>query len=51
MPRYNNPKKTYRYGDDFKALAVELSHKEGVKVREVADGLGHAQPAGHRGRV
>ena len=39
MPRYNNPKKTYRYSNDFKALAVELSHKPGVKVKDVAEGL------------
>lgn len=40
MPKYNNPRKTWRYGDDFKAMAVELSYKDDVQVQEVAEGLG-----------
>ena len=39
MPRYNNPKKTYRYTEEFKAKAVQLSLLEGVQVQEVADTL------------
>src|SRR5690606_35403848 len=31
MPKYNNPRKTWRYADEFKIRAVEMSHQEGVK--------------------
>jgi len=33
MPKYNNPRKTWRYADEFKIRAVEMSHKEGVQVQ------------------
>lgn len=39
MPRYNNPKRTYRYTSEFKAKAVQLSLMEGVEVQEVAKTL------------
>lgn len=40
MPRYRNPKKTWRYSDEFKIKAVSLSLQEGLQVQQVADGLG-----------
>ena len=39
MPSYNNPKKTHRYTNDFKIKAVQLSHLEGVQVKEIAEAL------------
>ena len=39
MPSYNNPKKTNRYTNDFKIKAVQLSHLEGVQVKEIAEAL------------
>ena len=39
MPRYNNHKKTYRYSNEFKSKAVQLSLMEGVQVQEVAKTL------------
>ena len=39
MPRYDNPKKTHRYTNDFKIKAVQLSHLEGVQVKEKAEAL------------
>ena len=39
MPRYNNPKKTYRYTQEFKTKAVELSKLKGVQVQEIAQAL------------
>ena len=38
MPRYNQPRKTWRYTEEFKAKAVQLSHLEGVQVKEVVNG-------------
>jgi len=39
MPRYNNPKKTNRYTQEFKTKAVQLSHLKGVQVKDVAHAL------------
>jgi len=39
MPKYNNPRKTWRYPNEFKAKAVQLSLLEGVQVQEVAKTL------------
>ena len=39
MPKYNHPRKTWEYPKSFKIKAVKLSHQEGIKVREVAEGL------------
>jgi len=39
MPRYNNPKKTNRYTQEFKSKAVLLSHLKGVQVKDVAQAL------------
>ena len=36
MPRYNNPRKTWRYTDEFKIGAVHLSLMDGVEVQQVA---------------
>lgn len=36
MPRYKNPPRTWRYTNEFKAKAVQLSLMEGVQVQEVA---------------
>ncbi len=36
MPRYNQPRRTWRYTEEFKAKAVLLSHLDGVQVKEVA---------------
>lgn len=36
MPRYNQPRRTWQYSDEFKAKAVELSHLENVQVKDVA---------------
>ena len=36
MPRYNNPRKTWRYTDEFKVGAVKLSLMDGVQVQQVA---------------
>ena len=39
MPRYNQPGKTWRYTNEFKVTAVQLSHLEGVRVNQVAKSL------------
>lgn len=39
MPRYNQPRKTWRYTGEFKAKAVQLSLLYGVQVKEVAETL------------
>ena len=36
MPKYNLPRKTWRYTNEFKTKAVQLSLEEGVQVQEVA---------------
>lgn len=39
MPRYTQPRRTWRYTNEFKVKAVELSHLDDVKVQEVAKTL------------
>ena len=39
MPRYNQPRKTWRYTNEFKAKAVELTYLEDIKVKDVAETL------------
>lgn len=36
MPKYNNPRKTWRYPDEFKSKAVQLTLLSGIRVKEVA---------------
>lgn len=40
MPRYNNPRKTWRYSNDFKISAVKMSYQPDIQSKQVADGLG-----------
>ena len=39
MPRYNNPRRTWRYSPEFKVTAVQLSHRDDVQVQHVAKAL------------
>ncbi|MCL6417923.1 transposase, partial [Aestuariirhabdus sp. Z084] len=39
MPRYNNPRRTWQYTNEFKAKAVQLSLMDGIQVQEVAKTL------------
>ena len=39
MPRYNKPRKTWQYTNEFKAKAVQLSLIEGIQVKSVAEKL------------
>jgi len=39
MPRYNNPRKTWQYPNEFKAKAVQLSLLKDVQVKDVAKTL------------
>ena len=39
MARYNQPRKTWRYTNEFKAKAVELTHLEDIKIKDVAETL------------
>jgi transposase len=39
MPRYTQPRKTWQYTKDFKVKAVKLSYREGIQVKQVAEGL------------
>lgn len=39
MPKYTRPRKTWQYTKEFKIKAVKLSLKNGVQVKQVADGL------------
>lgn len=39
MPKYNQPRKTWRYPTAFKVKAVQLSLQEGVQVNAVAAAL------------
>ena len=39
MPRYTQPRRTWRYTNGFKAKAVQLSLMEGVQVQEIATAL------------
>jgi len=36
MPRYNQPIKTWRYDEEFKVKAVQLSLLDGIQVKEAA---------------
>jgi len=36
MPRCNQPRKTWRYDEEFKVKAVQLSLLDGIQVKEVA---------------
>jgi transposase len=39
MPRYNNPRKTWQYSEEFKVKAVQLSLLDGIQVQSVASTL------------
>lgn len=39
MPKYQQPRKTWRYPDKFKAKAVQLSLQEGIQVKAAAEML------------
>lgn len=39
MPKYNNPRKTWRYTNEFKAKAVQLTYLDGVQIKRVAETL------------
>ncbi len=39
MPRYNNPRKTWRYTNEFKVKAVQLTYLDGVQIKKVAETL------------
>ncbi len=39
MPRYNQPRKTWQYSNEFKAKAVELTHLDDIKIKDVAKTL------------
>ena len=40
MPKYTNPRKTWEYSQTFKAQAVELTHMNDARVKDVAETLG-----------
>jgi transposase len=40
MPRYNHPRKTWQYSNEFKIRAVKLSYQSDIKSIQVAEGLG-----------
>ena len=39
MAKYTKHKKTYKYSNEFKVKAVQLSHLEGVQVQDIAEAL------------
>ena len=39
MPKYTQPRKTWKYSKDFKVKAVKLTYQENIKVRQVAEAL------------
>ncbi|MET0001858.1 MAG: transposase, partial [Candidatus Thiodiazotropha lotti] len=39
MPKYNNPRKTWRYINEFKAKAVQLTYLDDVQIKKVAETL------------
>lgn len=39
MPRYTQPRKTWKYTIDFKVKAVKLSYKDGIQSKQVANAL------------
>ena len=40
MPKYNNPRKTWFYSNEFKINVVELSYQPDIQSKQVSDGLG-----------
>ena len=36
MPKYNNPRRTWKYSNDFKVNAVQLSFVVGITIKTVA---------------
>jgi len=39
MPKYSKHKKTYKYSNEFKVKAVQLSYLDGVQVKTIAEAL------------
>ena len=39
MPNHNNPRRTWKYSNDFKVNAVELSYVVGVTIKSLAEKL------------
>jgi transposase-like protein len=39
MPKYNNPRRTWQYSNEFKVNAVQLSFTVGVTIKSVAEKL------------
>ncbi|MCG7937612.1 MAG: IS3 family transposase [Candidatus Thiodiazotropha lotti] len=39
MPKTSNPRKTWRYTNEFKAKAVQLTYLDGVQIKKVAETL------------
>jgi transposase-like protein len=39
MPKYNNPRRIWKYSNDFKVNAVQLSFTVGVTIKSVAETL------------
>jgi len=39
MPKYNNPRRTWKYSNEFKVNAVQLSFVVGVTIKSVAETL------------
>jgi transposase len=39
MPKYNNPRRTWKYSNEFKVNAVQLSFVVGVTIKSVAENL------------
>ncbi len=39
MPRYNKPRKTWQYTNEFKVKAVQLTYLENVQIKQIAETL------------
>jgi len=39
MPKSNKPRRTWKYSEEFKASAVEMSYLDGIKSNDVAEKL------------
>ncbi len=39
MPKYNNPRRTWKYSNEFKVNAIQLSYVVGVTIKSVAENL------------
>jgi transposase len=39
MPKYNQPRKTWQYTNEFKVKAVQLTYLDGIQVKKVAETL------------